>query len=333
MERPVIGITMGDPAGIGPELIVKVLANDSVYGKCRPIVVGDAGILRDACALVRVPLKVRAVETLGNATFTPGTVDVVAPRDVTLAKVVPGTVNADTGRAAAACLALAHELGMAGTVDGVVSAPMNKQAFHLAGFDYVDEVDYIAALTKSPDPFLLGVVNPSLWTIPVTLHVPFRKIAELVTRERVRKHVQRIYHVLRALGFAEPSIAVAALNVHGGEGGRFGREEIDEIAPAIKDARADGINATGPYPADTIFVRARAGEFNGVVCMYHDQANIARKLLASSNGATMLMGMPVVWGTTAHGTALDKAGKGIGDPRGLDSVLAYTTALAARGIR
>ena len=250
-----------------------------------------------------------------------------------VAGVVPGNVDEATGKAAAVCLEKAFTLAMAGAVHGVVSAPMNKQAFHLAGYDYFDEVDYLAELTNSRGHMLFGVINPSLWTVAVAVHVPFRQIADLITRDRVVRHVRRLHGVLEAIGLAGPRIAVAALNVHGGEGGLFGREEIEEIAPGIQEAREQGINATGPYPADTVFVRARAGEFDGVVCMYHDQANIARKLLATWNGATLVVGLPVVWGTTAHGTALDKAGKGMGNPGSLEAALTYTAMLASRGVR
>jgi 4-hydroxythreonine-4-phosphate dehydrogenase len=333
MDLPVIAITMGDPAGIGPELIVKVLTKNSVHTRCRPIVIGDARVIQDACALLGAGIEVRTVESPSGASFSPGAVEVVAPEELRVATVVPGNVDEATGKAAAVCLETAYTLGAAGAVHGVVSAPMNKQAFHLAGYGYFDEVDYLAELTNSRDTMLFGVISPSLWTVAVTVHVPFRKIADLITRDRVVRHLRRLHGVLEAIGLAGPRIAVAALNVHGGEGGLFGREEIEEIAPAICETRAQGINATGPHPADTVFVRARAGEFDGVVCMYHDQANIARKLLATWSGATLVVGLPVVWGTTAHGTALDKAGKGMGNPGSLEAAVTYTAMLASRGIR
>ncbi|MFB0508200.1 MAG: PdxA family protein, partial [Thermodesulfobacteriota bacterium] len=213
-------------------------------------------------------------------------------------------------------------------VAGVVSAPLNKEAFHRAGYNYVDELEYLAEITKSPEPFVMGMMD-SIWTLPVTFHIPFRDIANMIKKERVLRYIRLMDQMLRKMGLVEPKIAVAALNVHGGEGGLFGREEIDEIKPAIKEAQKLNIKVQGPFPADTIFVRATDGEFDAVVCMYHDQANIARKLYARRKGVTLFMGLPVPCGTTAHGTAFDIAGKGIANPSSLQDALKYTVMLSS----
>ena len=232
------------------------------------------------------------------------------------------------GSAAALCLKQAIEMALDKEVHGVVSAPLNKEAFHLAGYQYLDELAYLADLTASPEPYILGVMG-SVWTVSVTEHIPFRDIADLIKKERVIRYIGYMRDALKEAGFTDPRIAVAALNVHGGEGGLFGREEIDEISPAIQEAREQGINAQGPFPADTVFVRALSGEFDGVVGMYHDQTNIARKLQPVSKRVTLFMGLPVVCGTTAHGTAFDKAGRGIADPGGLEAALRYTVMLSS----
>ncbi len=206
-------------------------------------------------------------------------------------------------------------------------APMNKESFRAAGYNYYDELQFLGDVTGSEAPFILGAAGP-VWAVAVTEHIPFREIVNYICRERVRAFIERLHAVLCRLGYDEPRIAVAALNPHGGEGGLFGREEIDEIAPAVRDARRQDIRAEGPVPADIVFKRALDAEFDGVVCMYHDQMNIARKLQPRGDIATLWMGLPVVGATTAHGTAFDISGKGVADPGSLRAALDYAIKLA-----
>jgi 4-hydroxythreonine-4-phosphate dehydrogenase len=327
MAQPVIALSMGDPAGIGPELVVKVLAQETARAGCRPLVVGDPRVFATVCEMLGVDLRVRAVEDLAGCRFAPSEIDVLRPAGVDVPQVPWGQLDAAWGRAAALCLQHACTLATEGQVQGVVSAPLNKEAFHLAGYPYRDELEFMAALTGSADPFIVGLMG-NLWTVAVTEHIPFRNIIELLTKERILLYIEHMQTVLQRTSSTGRRIAVAALNVHGGEGGLFGREEIDEIAPAIEEARGRGITAQGPIPADTIFVRALAGEFDGVVCLYHDQANIARKLHATWQGATFFLGLPFACATTAHGTAFDKAGQGIAHPGSLETALRHTIALA-----
>lgn len=327
MKKPVIAITMGDAAGIGPELIVKVLSQSGAYETCRLFVVGDPSVMREAARIVGAELTFEPISSPSEAKFALPRVDVLCPEGVRIDRIPWGQVDPAMGRAAALCLRKAFELAMAGEVHGVVSAPMNKEAFHLAGYDYMDELAYLADFTGSPDAFIMGVMG-SLWTVAVTEHVPFREIADLITKDRVLRYIERMHEALMRVGIEHPRIAVAALNVHAGEGGLFGQEEIDEIGPAIEEAQQRGIDAQGPFPADTVFLTAMDQGYNGVVCMYHDQANIARKLLARRSGATLFMGLPVVCGTTAHGTAFDIAGRGIADPGSLAMALKYTARLS-----
>jgi len=331
VKKPVIAITMGDAAGIGPEIVVKVLSRGTVHERCRPLIVGDARVMEQIEAVIgdslERRLRFRPVARVEDAAFSYPTIDVLCPAGVDVPRAKWGRLDAIMGDAAGKCLGAAYDLAVEGSVAGVVSAPLNKEAFHLAGYDYADELVYLAERTQSSRCYMMGVVR-SVWTMALAEHVSFRAIADMVQRDEIRWRVLAMHRVLEQSGIENPRLAVAALNVHAGEGGLFGREEIDEIEPAIRDARAEGVNVEGPVPADMVFVRAFEGDFNGVVCMYHDQANIARKLQPKSEGATLFMGLPVACGTTAHGTAFDKAGLGIADPGSLAAALDYTTRLS-----
>jgi 4-hydroxythreonine-4-phosphate dehydrogenase len=320
---------MGDPSGIGPELIVKVLSEKELYDDCRPFVVADPRVISSAAEITRVRVRVRSIEAICEAEFSYNQLDVLKPEGVDVPKVEWGKLSPAMGQVSALCLKEAFTLAQQGEVDGVVSAPLNKEAFHRAGYDYRDELDYLRDITNTSDAFIMGSAG-QFWTVAVAEHVPFRSIPDLIKRERVLTCIRRMHSTLRGFDLAKPRIAVAALNVHGGEGGIFGHEEIDEIEPAVEQAQAEGIDASGPVPADAVFVLAVAGQFDGVVCMYHDQANIARKLHATRRGATIFVGLPVPCGTTAHGTAFDIAGRGIAEPGSLRDALTHTVLLASR---
>ncbi len=327
MNKPTIAIAMGDPAGIGPELIVKVLADDRLTQRCRPVIIGDLLTMRRAAESLGSTLRFRPITDLAEAKFLPAALDVLNPPGFALGPLPPPAVNAQLGEAAARYLALAYALALESRVDGVVMAPMNKESFRAAGYDYFDELQFLAELTGSREPFILGAAGP-IWAVAVTEHIPFKDIAGQLTVERIRRYIVNLREVLRKLGFPSPRIACAALNPHAGEGGLFGTEEIDIIAPAIEAAQTLDIDVSGPVPADIVFKRALDGDFDGVVCMYHDQMNIARKLQSRSDIATLWMGLPVIGATTAHGTAFDIAGKGLADPGSLRAALDYAIKLA-----
>ena len=328
MTLPFGASTMGDPAGIGPELIARCLADPPLYACCRPLVVADPAVMRWAVQVAEVDLTVRpARDVMAADLAAPGVMAVLVPEDLALGEVEVGVMAAEYGEAGACCYRAALKLAMAGQVQGVASAPLNKEALHAAGYGFPDELAYAAHLTGSEDTFILGVAR-GVWTVSVAEHVRFRAIADLVTKKRVLQRIEQMDHVLRQSGVTQPRIAVAALNVHGGEGGVFGDEEMAEIGPAIQEAQARGIHARGPIPADAVFARAFGGDFDAVVCMYHDQANIARKLQPRSEGATVFWGLPVPAATTAHGTAFDIAGKGLADPGSLTVAIRYAAALA-----
>ena len=324
MSKPVIAITMGDAAGIGPELIVKMLAHGNAHKICNPLVIGVPDVIEDIAQTIGSSMKVRVIREAAHAGFAPSHIDVLCPEGLNIQRVRFGKVDPAMGEAVALCLRKAFELAMEGSVQGVVSAPLNKEAFHLSGYQYSDELKYLAEFTGSEDTSMFGVAN-SIWTVTVTEHIAFKDILGLVKKDRILRYTNKMQKALNQVGIPEPRIAIAALNVHAGDGGLFGREEIDEISPAIREAREKGLNVEGPVPADMVFVRALAGDFHGIVYMYHDQANIARKLQPKEKGCTIFMGLPVPCGTTAHGTAFDIAGKGIADPGSLVSALEYTT--------
>ncbi len=327
MSKPVIAIVMGDPAGIGPELIVKVLADDRLRERCRPFIIGDIGVMRDNAAALGSPLRFRPLDHFDGARFAADAIEVLNPLGFVLGPLPPPAVHPKLGQAAGRYLALAYELALQGRVQGVVMAPMNKESFRAAGYNYYDELQFLGEITDSPEPFILGAAGP-VWAVAVTEHIPFKDIVPLISRDRVRRYITHLQDVLVKLGYAEPRIAVAALNPHAGEGGLFGSEEIDQIAPAVRDALREDIRVEGPVPADIVFKRALDGDFDGVVFMYHDQMNIARKLQSRGDIATLWMGLPVIGATTAHGTAFDIAGQGIADPGSLRAALDYAIKLA-----
>ena len=325
--KPVIAIAMGDPAGIGPEIIVKLLADDAWHKRCQLFIIGDPQVMRDNAYALNAPLRFHAIDELADANEAPGCIDVLTPPGFELGPVPPPKVNAKSGEAAGRYLQLAYELAEQSHVQGVVMAPMNKESFRLAGYNYFDELEFLGDITGSAEPFILGAAGP-IWAVAVTEHIAFKNIVSHIKRDRVLQYIGHMQNVLEKLGLAEPRIAVAALNPHGGEGGLFGTEEIDEIAPAVRDAVRDDIHVTGPVPADIVFKRALEDDFDGVVCMYHDQMNIARKLQARGDIATLWMGLPVIGATTAHGTAFDIAGQSIADPGSLRAALDYVIKLA-----
>ena len=330
MKKPIIAITMGDACGIGPELIVKVLSEKDIYEFCYPFVIGKPEAMKAAVKVAQKNMYIKDISDIAEAGFLFSHLDVLCPKQLIIPEIRWGRIDPGMGKAAAMCLEFAFRMAAKKKIDGVVSAPLNKEAFHLAGFNYLDELEFLAELTNSFEPYVIGVMD-TIWTVPVTLHIPFRQIAGMIKKDRVLRYIQRMDETLKKAGVKDNRIAVAALNVHAGEGGLFGREEVDEIRPAIDEALKLNINVRGPFAGDTVFVTALDDGFDGVVCMYHDQANIARKLLAGKKGASLFMGLPVPCGTTAHGTAFDIAGNGIADPSSMKEALKYVTKLSLQG--
>jgi 4-hydroxythreonine-4-phosphate dehydrogenase len=307
-----IAITMGDPGGIGPEICVKLFAE----GLNRPgFVVGDIGILLRAIKQLDVQLAVRSITSPAEATGKQGTIEVLScsalPSNLPI-----GQINAHAGQAAYDYVVKAIDLANIGAVDAIVTAPISKEAMKAAGITYPGHTEILADKSGTAD-FAMMLANHELRTILVSIHVSLADAIKLVTKERELRTIRLADQACRAFGIKRPRVAVAGLNPHAGEGGMFGREDIDEIAPAIADAKAEGIEATGPWPGDTIFMRARRGEFDIVVAQYHDQGLIPVKYLGVEHGVNVTIGLPFIRTSVDHGTAFDIAGTGKASHRSL----------------
>ncbi len=328
-ERPVIAITMGDPAGVGPEVTVKALARDEVQSCCRPLVVGDAGVLAQVVALVAAPLAFHPIADLTEARFDPAAPDVLDLCNVDLEALQPGTVSAAAGRAAVAYVERAVELALAGQVDGIATGPINKVALRAAGCPHIGHTELLATLTGA-ERVTTMLATPGLRVVHVTRHVPLREVAAHITRERVLETICLTDAGLREMGIPRPRLAVGALNPHGGDEGLLGREETEEIGPAVEAARAKGIEAHGPIPADSVFFRAIRGEFDAVVAMYHDQGHIPIKTHGFERSVTVTLGLPIVRTSVDHGTAFDIAWQGMASEESLIEAIRLAARLTSQ---
>jgi 4-hydroxythreonine-4-phosphate dehydrogenase len=323
---------MGDPAGISPEIVARAFAEPEVRQACRPVVVGDPRILFRAMELVKGGLTVRTVASPQAAGADPTTLDVIPAGELPPDALRPGTLDARWGEAAAACCRKAVELAKAGEVAGITSAPFNKEAFHMAGYKAMDDMTYYEECFAKGEAYQVGEVA-GIWTTPVTFHVAFRAIPDLITKQAVLAKIRSLDKVMKAAQVNPATIGVVALNVHCGEGGMFGREEIDVITPAIRLARTEGYDVVGPLSPDSAFPLALRGDCRGLVLMYHDQANIGRKIIGRDQpGVSLFLGMPVPVVTTPHGTAYDVAWKGVAKHNMLARAITMAAALAGKGL-
>ncbi len=318
---------MGYAAGIGPELIVKTLVDKKKHISCRLLVIGDVKRLQDITETCNLSISWNEIQTLDQAEFEKNRFDIIDLHNISSDDFEYGKVISSLGKASGEYLDLAWELAEEKKIQGIVSGVLSKEALYQGGFLFKDELEFFSKITKCKKPFLIGIAD-RLWTVPVTVHLPFREIVSKITKENIFFHIKAIHVVMQRFGFKKPRIAVSALNVHGGESGLFGDEELNVIIPAIEKAKSLDINVSGPYPADTIFLRAQKGEFDSIVGMYHDQINIGRKLIGGMKGTTLFMGLPVPCGTPAHGTAFGKAGKGTADYTSMKKTLEIVSRLA-----
>lgn len=331
--RPRLLITMGDVAGVGPEIIVK--AWPELQALCRPVVVGDAPRLRTTLAQLGRPGRVIEATDVTHATATPTDIPVIRGSDQSLEAVAPGRLCAAAGRAAYDFLCAAIDLVQAGHAAGIVTAPLQKEGLHAAGLRYPGHTEILAEragvkefgmmlYARGPNiPHGLGVVH-------VTLHMALRDVLAHITIAAVLEKTRLLNDVMRRLCEQPPRLAIAALNPHASDGGLFGDEERTLLEPAVRQAVAAGIAVTGPVPSDTLFVRAQRGEFDGIVAMYHDQGHIPMKLLSGLAAVNITLGLPFVRTSVAHGTAYDIAGKGIADHRSLVEAVRVAALLAGR---
>jgi 4-hydroxythreonine-4-phosphate dehydrogenase len=308
--RPLLAITLGDPAGIGPEVVLKALAHPDVYARSRPLVIGDQRILRRAAGALGMALDLDSVTdpVAGAYTFPRITLLDLGNADPEACPV--GEEGATAGAAAVDYVFRACDLAMAGAVDAIVTAPLNKAAMHLAGYDYAGHTELLTERTGAAKVSML-LIGPNLRIVHVSTHVALAEAIDRVTPRRVDEVIQIAHDACRALGIERPRIAVAGLNPHASEGGLFGDEEARSIVPAIDAARARGLDVSDPQPPDTVFLRATKGVYDIVVAQYHDQGHIPMKLLAFDSGVNVSYGLPVIRTSVDHGTAFDIAGKGI----------------------
>lgn len=328
---PIIALAMGDPAGISPELTAKLLANDEVRAAARIIVFGDQRILDEGARIAGVTLDIAVVapDAAYDASQRPVFVDLghLAPQDVKRGEATPegGAFALENFRRA---LVMANE----GKADAVCFTPFNKKAMRYVYPGYDDEIRYAADITGFTGAAREFNVLDNLWNCRVTSHIPLSQVASALSVDSIVAELALADRCMRESGLENPRIAVAGLNPHAGDGGNFGQEEIDIIEPAVKLAIAKGFNASGPYPADTVYVRARNGEFDGVLTMYHDQGQIAMKLMGFDRGVTMMGGFPFPICTPAHGTAYDIAGRGIANLGASKAALLLAARMAARNL-
>ena len=309
-EKPSIAITMGDPCGIGPEVVVKALAEPGVFASCRPLVVGNTYAMEQAVHLTGLPLKIREAPDPAQAGLDPGTVDVVDVHNLNPEDITVGEISVACGRAAMEWVSKAGELALAGVVDGLATAPLNKEAASLAGYESIGHMELLQELSGAKTVATMLMAR-NLRVVHLTTHRSLRLACDYVKKDRILQFLELTNSSFLDFGFPRPKIGVAALNPHGSDGGLLGDEEAQEIAPAVEAARELGIDATGPIPADIVFHQAIQGRYDAVLAMFHDQGHIPVKVYEFEESITANLGLPFIRTSVDHGTAFDIAGKGV----------------------
>jgi 4-hydroxythreonine-4-phosphate dehydrogenase len=323
---PLVAVTMGDPAGVGPEIIAKTFADPGFHARNRALVVGDAGMLERAAQLLGVPLRINEIPEPEDAAFEPGTADVLQVGELPL-DLPFGELDARAGDAAFRYLERATRLASAGRVAAIATAPLNKEAMHLAGHGYPGHTEILADLTGTQD-YAMMLVTDELKVIHVSTHVSLKEAIDRAQPERELAVIRLAHESLQKLGVERPRVAVAGLNPHAGENGLFGKEDLEKIRPAVKAALEEGVDASGPWAPDTVMMRARQGHFDVVVVQYHDQGHIPIKLMGFDTGVNVTVGLPFFRTSVDHGTAFDIAGTGKADHASLEAALDLARALA-----
>jgi 4-hydroxythreonine-4-phosphate dehydrogenase len=333
MTLPVLGMMLGDYTGIGPEQCARVLADKRLADSARLLVVGDGRVLAQGARDAGVTLEWRTYDTPEEVDWSDEKMPLIDLRNLDPSVGFPrGVMSPESGRITGETLARMIELALDGRLDGIVFAPLSKGALHAGGWKFNDEHQMFANLTKHQGFFGEMNVLDNKWMSRVTSHVSLRAALDQITPQRIDDALTLADATMRGAGIAKPRIAVAALNPHGGENGLFGREEIEIIAPAVAKGAARGIACTGPFPADTVFIRGFGDEFDGVLTMYHDQGQIATKLKGFNRGVTVTGGLATVFTTPAHGTAFDIVGKGVATTGALEQAVRLAARLAASRI-
>ena len=338
-KKPILGITMGDPASIGPEITVKALSDPAIYEKCSPIIIGDAAVMEAAVGIVGKDVKINAVSDVKEAKFEFGTIDVYDMKLVDMDKLERGVVSAMAGNAAFQYVKKVIELAMNHEVDATVTNALNKEAMNIAGHHYSGHTEIYAEYTGTKK-YTMMLAHENLRVVHVSTHVSLREACDRVKKDRVLEVIRIADQACKELGIKEPKIGVAGLNPHSGENGMFGREEIEEITPAIEAAKGEGIIVDGPVPPDTVFSKARGGWYDIVVAMYHDQGHIPLKVVGlvynqaeqkwdAVAGVNITLGLPIIRASVDHGTAFDQAGKGVANELSLINAMDYAIRMSA----
>lgn len=336
--KPIIAITMGDPAGIGPEIIIKALSQKETYEKCRPLVTGDANIMQWAVDNMQSELKIHRISSVKEARFELGTIDVYDLACIDMSTFQPGVLQNQCGHAAFISVTTAIQLAMDNEVDATVTAPLNKEALHNSGHNFDGHTEIYAHYTNTKKYAML-LADEHLRVIHVSTHVPLRVACDRVKKDRIIEVTELITDACKQFGIENPRIGIAGLNPHASDGGLFGWEEEKEITPAVKELQERGFNVDGPVPPDSLFAKARCGKYDGCVAMYHDQGHIPFKVVGfqwnketgkmeAAKGVNITLGLPIIRVSVDHGTAFDVAGKGIASPDAMLLSIDYATKMA-----
>jgi 4-hydroxythreonine-4-phosphate dehydrogenase len=343
MQKPIIGITMGDPASIGPEIAIKALLKECIHAICRPLLVGDAGVFNDIVQRLKLPAAVNAVTAVKDAVFKMGTVDVLDLKNVDMSKLVFGEISAMAGNASFEAVKKVIDLAMAGDIDATVTGPINKKSINEAGHHFAGHTEIYAHFTGTKKYAML-LVEENMRVIHVSTHVSLREACDLVKKDRIIQVIELLHNGILSLGATNTKIGVAGLNPHAGDSGLFGTEDDGEIKPAVEEARKMGYDVDGPVPADTLFSKAATGTYGGIVAMYHDQGHIPFKLtgfkwnaekkqMDSVKGVNITMGLPIIRTSVDHGTAFEIAGKGIASPDAMVLAIEAAVQLSKNSIK
>jgi len=327
--RPVIAVTIGDPAGIGPEVVVKALCDRDIYTISRPLLVGECATIMAALKFIKEPVKLHTVEKPSDTQGEFGTIDILDMHNLQRDMVNMGKISPLCGRASMEFIEKGVRLALDGEVKALVNAPINKEATMQAGYPGLGHLEYMAQVTGVKE-YATMLATGNLRCVHLTTHFSLKQACDHVKKERILARLKLTDASFRQWGFGKPCLGVAALNPHGGEGGMFGREEIDEIVPAITEAAHAGIDVHGPYPADSIFNRAIRGDFDAVLVMYHDQGHIPVKVHGFEKSVSVALGLPFLRTSVDHGTAFDIAGKGIANAESMTEAI-KTAALLSKG--
>lgn len=329
MKKPVVAVTFGDASGIGPELVAKLLSRPETLAAARIVLAGDAWVWAEGQRIAGRDIPVRTIGDWREVRNDTDDILFLEMETVARLDIMPAQVTAAAGRGARHALTAALDAARRGKVDALCFAPLNKLAMKKGGMHFEDELHFFADYFGVTDYFCEFNTLGTLWTSRISSHIPLSDIPKYVSKERIQAAARLTWQTLKRAGFAQPRVAVAALNPHGGEGGTCGREEIDIIEPAVRALNQEGLPIQGPFPADTIFLKARAGELDSIVTMYHDQGQVAVKLMGFERGVTVQGGLPVPITTPAHGTAFDITGQGKANAEAMTQAFLLAARMAA----